>query len=248
MIAFLLALTASAWEHDGHVWDAFPVAVCIDGQGLDPALVADAELAIDGWNTALADLGRDGFVLDCTAPQVVFELDSAGPVGITTDGVIDVDGCEYAVATEALFSLHGNVDFGTHDQILSGQCGAASNIRSIVAHELGHALGLGHACDEGEVCNDPDLLGAVMYWTSPPCDTLVEPQIDDIAGLEALYGTSQTCAPGMPPSNSAPERDLDGISPMDDDDRAKPGCGCATGGPSAAWPLALLLLLGRRRN
>lgn len=113
-------------------------------------------------------------------------------------------GENYQHADNGDICFNDNIDFGTQEEILGGQCSGQSNMRSVGLHELGHFLGLGHSCDDGEVCNDPKLLGAVMYWTSAPCETLVEPQEDDIQGITPLYGPSATFSC----SHKVPDADL----------------------------------------
>src|SRR5690606_3065256 len=73
---------------------------------------------------------------------------------------------------------------------VSGACNNRTNMRAVATHEVGHLYGMGHSCDEFEPCNDPELRGAVMYWTSAPCETLVDLQKDDITGINTLYGPS----------------------------------------------------------
>lgn len=113
-------------------------------------------------------------------------------------------GINYQHADNGDICFNDNVDFGTHEEIAGGQCSGQTNMRSTAVHEAGHFLGLGHSCDDGEICNDPDLLGAVMYWTSPACDTLIEPQLDDIQGITPLYGPSARFAC----SHKVPDADL----------------------------------------
>ena len=122
-----------------------------------------------------------------------------------------LDGTIYAHAIDSDIMFNDQVDFGTHEEIAGGQCNNQTNMRSVMLHEIGHQLGMGHSCDEFEPCTDQDLLGAVMYWTSAPCETLVEPQKDDIEGITPMYGPSArfSC------SHQVNEDQAKGVVPMD---------------------------------
>lgn len=88
--------------------------------------------------------------------------------------------------------FNDNVGFASHEDVTEGRCQGRTNIRAVAVHEVGHLYGMGHSCDQYESCTDPDLRGAVMFWTSPSCETLVDIQKDDIEGINALYGPSAT--------------------------------------------------------
>ena len=57
--------------------------------------------------------------------------------------------------------------------------GAVYDLRRVALHELGHVLGLGHPNDHGQT------VVAMMNGTIGNLDTLA---VDDLAGIEALYG------------------------------------------------------------
>ncbi len=72
--------------------------------------------------------------------------------------------------------------------------GTGVDLYTVVLHEAGHALGLGHS----------DVPGAVMYPYYHQAGGLTA---DDIAGIQALYGTSQSttadpATPSLPPPTS----------------------------------------------
>lgn len=101
-----------------------------------------------------------------------------------------LNGTQYYWGNNSDIVFNNNVNFATHEEIVAGQCNGRINMRSVATHEVGHLYGMGHSCDEFEPCNDPELRGAVMFWTSGPCETLVDIQQDDIIGINTLYGPS----------------------------------------------------------
>ena len=123
-----------------------------------------------------------------------------------------LDGTIYAHAIDSDIMFNDGFDFGTHEEIVGGQCNGQNNMRSTMVHEIGHSLGLGHSCDQFEPCTDQDLLGAVMYYTSRGgCETLVEPAPDDVQGITPLYGPSArfSC------SHEINEDQAKGVVPLD---------------------------------
>ncbi len=81
------------------------------------------------------------------------------------------------------------VNYGTPEDIHSGDCTSQYSFLGVMTHEIGHGYGLGHSCESDEACPDPLLREATMYYSTPACATLQEePNEDDIAGVNALYG------------------------------------------------------------
>lgn len=56
----------------------------------------------------------------------------------------------------------------------------AVDLESVVTHEIGHVLGLAHS----------SVKGAVMYPSLKPRSKKVELKIDDVEGVQALYGSN----------------------------------------------------------
>ncbi len=80
---------------------------------------------------------------------------------------------------------------GAHvDLVRSGLCSSGGVLVEVVAHELGHVLGLGHELHRCAVMNAVGgILGRCHLPTAPEWQYLCDPlQADDVAGAVALYG------------------------------------------------------------
>ncbi len=207
----LLSPSALAWEHLGHRWlaDELPAEVlvsCPDAEVIDEDLLLDAtQIAWEGWaeaadlscgelpelelRVAEPDEALEGFVIAC-----VDDLDGAWADGsVDTEEVLDSEEAVEGV-TAALVGWTLRLDGDAPWALDPEECDGSEDVvllEALIAHELGHALGLGHSAEQGEIVSDPALTEALMHWATPACeDAPVVPQGDDQAGIAALYGAS----------------------------------------------------------
>lgn len=84
-------------------------------------------------------------------------------------------------------SAAGDIHFDLGDIWKVGFGGAGFDIFQVLAHELGHALGLNHTSVPGSLMNP--------FYT----EAFLGPQADDIAGMQFIYGApvQQVPEPGM---------------------------------------------------
>ena len=107
----------------------------------------------------------------------------------TTSTILHSNGEDYYRLTDFDIVVNDGVNYGTPEDIHSGDCTSQYSFLGVMTHELGHGFGLGHSCESDEACPDPLLREATMYWSTPACATLQEElNEDDIAGVNALYG------------------------------------------------------------
>lgn len=215
--ALLLPQAAWAWkliDPAPYAWsrEDMPVAFWVDEDcpaPIEPFTCVDVvQGAMDPWNEApcswlafeVAGVTEVNSTFDLGDPRNTIAFDD--PSGNLEPGVlgativqrfgvgIQVNGRDLQVADNGDVALNDGIAWTSDRHIAAGLCEPHQiNLTRVLTHELGHVAGLGHSCDEGEPCNDPELLGAVMYWTSPPgCDPSPGVTPDDAAGLRALYG------------------------------------------------------------
>lgn len=199
-----LALTiasAVAWEHEGYIWPPTDdvnstnipeYRVLSDRTDCDAlGCVARAQAAHDVWVEAPCVVVEPVFAgSELGAPlaaspgrrSVVFG-DSALEPGLVSMTTSEVGEISYLKGGRVYKQLLDH-DIYLYDDVLS----SPGIVDWVLAHDVGHALGLAHTCAWGEPCATPDaLMNLTVNPTVPRSPALIG---DDIEGLQALYGPS----------------------------------------------------------
>ncbi len=147
IVVLLLALTSAAAASDaplngsdGHPRDRLPLTLSLAAFGA-PSLDLASRQAVDDWNRVMREtLGVEAFTVvpDTRNPSVIVAAmprDHAGLMGITyiesgSGGVITLP-----------------VRIVVHETVARGETSRETLLYQILAHELGHALGLPHTTD-----------------------------------------------------------------------------------------------------
>jgi hypothetical protein len=187
------AVSGHAWVANGHVWSSHQVPYYINPANLDlpEADILDAvQSGAANWpNQSRADFGfsysgrsNATAVANNAHNDVFFRNESNGSTIAVTYWWYD--GTGYLVDADILFYDGGFTFFGN-----GGGCTAGQYVQDVATHEFGHALGLRHT----------SISVATMYATTTACSQnwrSLDP--DDIAGVEALYGTRAVVPPAAP--------------------------------------------------
>jgi MYXO-CTERM domain-containing protein len=203
-VIWLLLAHAQAYDVSGVTWplEALPVAwtVADDAQdGLSAAECQDAVAAavalwedpgcvgplhaVAGTGSGLEPFGQDGvntIVWNDPGSRLAAGV-LAATIGRSDGALFSFDGEPLLRATEADLVVNDNTEWADEDDCVEGFL-----LSGVLAHELGHAIGLGHPEDDGA---DPGEEGALMTgetsWCSVPALSA-----DDRAGVTALFGAT----------------------------------------------------------
>jgi Matrixin len=134
---------------EGHPRERLPLTVWIQPAG-DPTLDAAMRRAVDDWNALVREaLGVEAFTAappETAQVRVHLEAPSrAGLMGITHLDTSDVGVIQIPVSITVV------------EPVARGQTSRETLLYQVLAHELGHALGLPHVRDPRSLmCCDPD--------------------------------------------------------------------------------------------
>jgi chitodextrinase len=217
LLVMIAATPAQAWRGNGRIWDLDDMPVV--WYAPDPAVGDVASMPSGAAVEIIPDALQSWADVPCSPLEAEFggfsEDNHGDPAGdyvnqffwddhndelgsgilaacwswYTTSTILTSNGVDYYRLTDFDIVSNDGVNYGTPEDIHSGDCASQYSFLGVMTHELGHGFGLGHSCESDEACPDPLLREATMYWSTPACATLQEePNEDDIAGVNALYG------------------------------------------------------------
>jgi hypothetical protein len=187
------AVATHAYVTSGHAWKSRQVSYYINPVNLDlpeADVTAAAQSGAANWTSqSRADFsfsyaGRSSAtaVANNARNEVFFRNESNGSTIAVTYWWYDGSG--YIVDADILFYDGGFTFFGNN-----GGCSTGQYVQDVATHEFGHALGLRHT----------DVTTATMYASTTSCSQNWRSlETDDIAGVEALYGTRTAAPPAAP--------------------------------------------------
>ena len=205
-VAVVSATSVNAYVLLDYRWPSATTTFNVDIPGADGKWNTAFEQAMGRWNAATIfefRIRRDTYENPCDGGDdesgVGFAADLCGEEDFGDNTLAVHEGWyvgEYR--TESNITFNDKYSWDVYDgPYRTGSWTGVVDFRRVAVHELGHALGLNHEDD----------VPAIMVTSISRGDTIVAPQADDIAGVDALYGTGTSRAPRTPvlisPSNHA---------------------------------------------
>ena len=188
IIALLLVLTVPdlrAYRLSGDKWPNPTTVFHVDIPGADGLWNDAFETAMVRWDQQTIfnyTIVRNSFKDPCDPPDnprngVKFDDTVCGEAWGSTALAITRTWSQGTTTVQSGIVFNSNEKWDVYDGPWRGSPG---DFRRVAVHELGHSLGLRH--EDGVV--------AIMSTSVGPGDTIVVPQPDDIAGVNALYGST----------------------------------------------------------
>ena len=205
-VAVIFATSVKAYVLQDHRWPTATMTFNVDIPGADGLWNTAFEQAMGRWNASTIfdfRIRHDTYENPCDGG------DAESGVGFAAGLCDEEDFGDNTLAvhqgwyrgeyrTESNIIFNDEYSWNVYDgPYRTGSWTGVVDFRRVAVHELGHALGLNHEDD----------VPAIMVTSISRGDTIVAPQADDIAGVDALYGTGTSRAPRTPvlisPSNHA---------------------------------------------
>ena len=204
-MAVVSATSVNAYVLLDYRWPSATTTFNVDIPGADGKWNTAFEQAMGRWNAATIfefRIRSDTFEDPCDTGDsengVGFVIDVCGEVFGENTLATTVSWARGTTTTQSNIHFNDAYSWNVYDgPYRTGSWTGVVDFRRVAVHELGHALGLNHEDD----------VPAIMVTSISRGDTIVAPQADDIAGVDALYGTGTSRAPRTPvlisPSNHA---------------------------------------------
>ena len=195
-MAVVSATSVNAYVLLDYRWPSATTTFNVDIPGADGKWNTAFEQAMGRWNAATIfefRIRSDTFEDPCDTGDsengVGFVIDVCGEAFGENTLATAVSWARGTTTTQSNIHFNDAYSWNVYDgPYRTGSWTGVVDFRRVAVHELGHALGLNHEDD----------VPAIMVTSISRGDTIVAPQADDIAGVDALYGTGTSRAPRTP--------------------------------------------------